>query len=221
MIKRLILALFLIVLSAQIALAETATLSWDANTESDLAGYKVYYGIAPGVYGVPVDVGNVTTHVITGLEAGITYYFAATAYDDSGNESGFSSEVSKSFTGPILTASLAGTVIDFSANTTPAYYKIEWGDTPGNGYFGEQVLQNTATTFDFASTGLAPKTYLVVVRGFDSADVKILESEVFSIVIEDKTAPTPPTGLTVAELLAQVIEQNKTMIALLQTLVDR
>ncbi len=76
--------------------SSTATLSWDANSESDLAGYKVYLGTASGVYGTPADVGNVTTFQIVNFSQGQTYYFPVTAYDSSGNESGFSNEVSKS-----------------------------------------------------------------------------------------------------------------------------
>lgn len=74
----------------------TATLSWAPNTDSDLAGYKVYVGTSSGAYGIPLDVGNVTSYTIGNLTAGTTYYFAVTAYDQSKNESVYSSEVSKS-----------------------------------------------------------------------------------------------------------------------------
>lgn len=79
--------------------AGRAVLTWDQNTESDLAGYKVYMGTASGQYGPPVDVGLTATpqaprHVIEPLADG-TYYFVVTAYDQSGNESGFSNEDSK------------------------------------------------------------------------------------------------------------------------------
>ena len=73
----------------------TAKLTWDANTESDLAGYKVYAGTASGAFGPPVDVGNVTTFDVINLQGGKTYYFAVTAYN-SADESGYSNEVSKS-----------------------------------------------------------------------------------------------------------------------------
>jgi hypothetical protein len=75
--------------------SSTAFLSWDANTEEDLAGYKVYIGTASRAYGPPVDVGNVTSFKVLNLVRAQTYYFAVTAYDTSGNESGYSTEVSK------------------------------------------------------------------------------------------------------------------------------
>lgn len=74
----------------------SATLTWAANTESDLAGYNVYVGTASGAYGPPVNVGVVTSHTVGNLQLGTTYYFAVTAYDVNGNESVRSSEVSKS-----------------------------------------------------------------------------------------------------------------------------
>jgi hypothetical protein len=61
---------------------------------TDLAGYYIYYGTASGVYGQSIKVGNVTTYSLTGLVQGQTYYIAATAYDTSNNQSGFSNEVS-------------------------------------------------------------------------------------------------------------------------------
>jgi hypothetical protein len=69
-------------------------LTWDPNTEPDLAGYKLYVGTASGVYTTTIDVGNMTTHTVAGLQPGATYYFVVTAYNTSGLESGFSNEVS-------------------------------------------------------------------------------------------------------------------------------
>ena len=78
---------------AGIAQAATVQVTWNPNTEEDLAGYKIYYGTASGVYGDPIDVGNVTGHVMEITpQHGATYYFALTAYDTSGNESGYSDE---------------------------------------------------------------------------------------------------------------------------------
>lgn len=60
-------------------------MAWDANTESDLAGYRIYYGIvSPEEHSV--DIGNMTTYTLTGLTKGQKYYIAATAYDTSNNE---------------------------------------------------------------------------------------------------------------------------------------
>ncbi len=73
--------------------AGSATVSWDANPEPDLAGYKIYYGKDSGNYQNQVYVGNVTDYRLTGLKEGERYYFAVTALDFSGNESTLSDEV--------------------------------------------------------------------------------------------------------------------------------
>lgn len=75
------------------------TISWDANTEPDLAGYKVYVGRTSHIYGSlgsPINVGNVTSYELTLNDSG-AWFFAVTAYDSSANESGFSTEVTKNF----------------------------------------------------------------------------------------------------------------------------
>ena len=55
------------------------TLMWNANTETDLAGYTVQYGTTSGNPSTSIDVGNVTSRAITGLQAGTTYYFRVVA----------------------------------------------------------------------------------------------------------------------------------------------
>ena len=78
----------------------TATLAWDAVQATALSGYRIYYGTSSGSYsqsyGNGLTVGrDVTAYMVTGLRSGTTYYFAVTAFDNSGNESGYSEEASK------------------------------------------------------------------------------------------------------------------------------
>ncbi|MFV1975927.1 MAG: fibronectin type III domain-containing protein [Candidatus Scalindua sp.] len=69
------------------------TISWNANTEPDLAGYKVHYGISSGNYDTNADIGNETSYALSNLASGVTYYITVTAYDSSGNESVYSDEL--------------------------------------------------------------------------------------------------------------------------------
>jgi len=102
---RLLLTGLLLALPVPAALAVDASFSWLPNTESTLAGYKIHYGTASRTYTQSVDIGNPGPSAdgrvhgtVTGLSAGTTYYFAATAYDINGIESDFSQEVSLSVT---------------------------------------------------------------------------------------------------------------------------
>ena len=79
-----------------------AILSWVAPTTNEdgtplttLAGYKIYYGTAPGVYTSSENVGAVNSFRVHGLTRGRTYYFTVTAYDASGSESAYAATVSK------------------------------------------------------------------------------------------------------------------------------
>ncbi|MHC4269004.1 MAG: fibronectin type III domain-containing protein, partial [Planctomycetota bacterium] len=65
---------------------------WNQNTESDLAGYKIYIGPSSGNYNNVNDVGNQTNYTIQNLILGQTYYVAVTAYDALNNESSYSAE---------------------------------------------------------------------------------------------------------------------------------
>jgi len=78
--------------------AASVTLRWQANSEPDIAGYNLYYGTASRDYGPPIPTGNTTSYTVDNLDEGRTYYFALTALDTSGNESGYSSEISANAT---------------------------------------------------------------------------------------------------------------------------
>jgi hypothetical protein len=73
--------------SAQLSLA------WDPNSESDINGYRIYYGTVSNNYSHMIDVGSQTSCTLNDLVPGETYYIAATAYDTLGNESTFSEEI--------------------------------------------------------------------------------------------------------------------------------
>jgi hypothetical protein len=71
----------------------TAYLTWLANTESDVAGYRVYISDCAGGPSCPYDpVGQTdgTTFAVGSLANGETRYFAVAAYDRAGNESALS-----------------------------------------------------------------------------------------------------------------------------------
>jgi hypothetical protein len=79
----------------------TATLSWAPPTQNtdgsplvDLAGYMIYWGSAPGTYTHSARLPNagLTSYVVENLASDTIYYFATTAYNGRGLESGFSNE---------------------------------------------------------------------------------------------------------------------------------
>jgi hypothetical protein len=88
------LLIILLTISLSAARAASVELEWDPNTDPQLAGYKIYWGPSSGNYTSSKKVGNTTVYTVTGLNEGQTYYFAATAYDAAGTESGFSNQVS-------------------------------------------------------------------------------------------------------------------------------
>jgi len=79
---------------------QSTVLTWNPSPDTNVVGYKLYYGTACQVYTTNLVVGNVTNITIHGLAAGTTYYFAATSYDAAGDESAFSNEASYAVPNP-------------------------------------------------------------------------------------------------------------------------
>jgi hypothetical protein len=71
----------------------SVNLSWNASTSS-VAGYNIYRGIAPGRYSkINSTLDSNTAYTDNTVVAGTTYYYAATAVNSSGVESGYSTPV--------------------------------------------------------------------------------------------------------------------------------
>ena len=107
-----ILALTLLLISSGICLAATnVSFRWDANTEADLEGYRIYRSTSSGTGYVLK--GTVLAPATEFTDLNIpdgTYFWVATAFDTNGNESGYSNE---------LTASL-----DSTAPVPPQHFTI-------------------------------------------------------------------------------------------------
>jgi hypothetical protein len=87
---------------------QSVVASWAPSPDSAVTGYKIYYGGSSGNYTNFIVAGNVTNSTISGLAGGTTYYFACTAVNGNGGESGFSTEVS--YTVPPAPITLATTM---------------------------------------------------------------------------------------------------------------
>jgi len=117
MIRQFFMVLAILLIAVSTAQAAQVTLAWDPNTEKDLAGYRIYMSGTSARYDkaaqkaadIPAGTEQVTIDVQP--EDGRTVYFVATAYDQAGNESGFSNEIS-------------WTVPDHQAPAEPSMLKI-------------------------------------------------------------------------------------------------
>jgi fibronectin type 3 domain-containing protein len=75
-----------------IAAAGSVELTWERNTEADLAGYRVYRATGDGAFEKLDDV-QVPAYSDRKVEAGKTYRYALSAVDQAGNESARSAAV--------------------------------------------------------------------------------------------------------------------------------
>jgi hypothetical protein len=132
--------------------AHAVTLTWDASTGGNVAGYRVYYGAGSRNYTNNLNVANQTAAAVTGLRPGIQYFFSVVAYNTWGIESEFSNEIS--FTEPslnlppTLNSISAVTIAEDSAARTVSLAGITSGSASEN-----QTLVVTASS---SNTGLIP-----------------------------------------------------------------
>lgn len=200
--------------------AGSATLTWNANGESDLAGYKIYYDTASHVGNCPagfggnvVNVGNVTTYAFNNLTAGQTYYFQVAAYDTSNNQSACSSQVSKTIpaadvTAPVTTATPAGgtytsaQTVTLNANESATIYYTMDGSVP--------TASSTVYAYPLSVSSSATVKYFAKDTAGNSEAVKT-QIYTLNIAVTDASAPSIPTNFVATAVSASQINLNWTV----------
>lgn len=161
----------------------SVVLSWGASTDAGVVGYQIFVGQASGNYSISMNVGLVSSLVITGLVSGTTNYFAVREFNAAWNESDMSSEVHWLVpmpTDPVTTNSIsqstavvspppplnAVTGLYFTTNAANvSNVTLGWTPSIDAGVTGYQVLsgkksgsysltQNVATVSSLVFTGL-------------------------------------------------------------------
>jgi hypothetical protein len=194
-----LLLLFALGVTAQ---AQSVTLAWDAVTDDNLAGYRVYQGLASGSYALAPNLGNVTQTTLSGLTPGLTYYFACTAYNSNNLESDFSSEVIYTVTNPAPVLTLTSPA-DGASFTLPTTINLAASVTP-NGHTITKVqflmdgtLVNEATTspYTFALANATVGVHsLSASASYDSGSTAASQNTPLVTVLAAKS----PSGLTFA-----------------------
>jgi len=185
-------------------------LQWDPNTEPDLAGYKVYYGIDGLANHAHLDVSNQTVATISGLDPANNYSFAVTAYNSSGLESSYSNIVtalelvppSVSITNPSNNAKISNTVVvRADASDNVGVTMVE--------FYVNGILKSTDTAepyqYSWDILTIAPGIYSITAMAYDAAgNVGLTSSSVN--VVKDVTPPvisysSPLQGSSVSGML--------------------
>lgn len=86
--------LSVVTLFAQRTQGAEVTLAWNPSGDTTVTGYKLYWSTQPGQYALLSDVGSSTSEIVSNLQTGSTYYFAATSYNAQKVESPYSNEAS-------------------------------------------------------------------------------------------------------------------------------
>jgi hypothetical protein len=184
-------------------IATSLQVTWNAVTDSALAGYNVYWGTASGVYGTPASVTSGTLYDISNVQAGTTYYVAVSAYDTSGNVSALSTPVSITVPAADTTPPTGTVTINSGAtSTTSTAVTLTLSATDNSGTVAGMEFSNDGTTWS-SQVAYATSYPWTLSSGFGTKTVyaKFVDpSGNWSSVVSDSIQlvdTTPPTGSVV------------------------
>lgn len=197
--KNILLSIALIFLALPVY-GQGILVSWDANSEEDLMGYKVYFGHSTGVYSIPIDVGNVTSYQIPNVPEAVPYFVVVTAYDVAGNESGFSQEafietpdiVPATPGAPTVTVGTKSLVLNWASISGAVGYKVYVG-TVSKAY-GTPIDVGNVTSYTISNLEDS-KTYYTAITAYDNSEGNTesgMSAEVTGTT-NDTTPPNPPS----------------------------
>ena len=199
----------------QSAYAYGVSINWNKNSESDVAGYKVYYGTATHNYQNMLDVGPFTAAVIDGLSGGVTYYFAVTAYDTLGNESGVSQEVLATMpTAPVISCSTTSLTNSCAQGNNASSRTLQvWNSGTGTLNYNASTNQSWITcaqpsgsstgisdkktlSFNYSASNLAPGVYTATITISSSGASNTPQTIPVTLTVLPPTIAPSPTSLT-------------------------
>jgi hypothetical protein len=165
-----------------------------------------------------MSLGNVTTYTVTNLSDGVTYYFALTARNGTGVESGYSNEViyapavsqftlTVSTTGsgsgtvtnsPTGTAFIAGTLVSLTAAAAANSVFTGWSGACSGTANPCSVTMNANTT---VTAAFSFKTYTITASAGSNGTISPSGSVNVNYGVSQTYAITPATGFNVANVL--------------------
>lgn len=166
----------IIVAGFEKARATDVSLAWDASSSSGAAGYYVYYGTTSGFYSYKVDAGDTTSVTLTDLIPGVTYYIAATSYDENEDESSFSSELS--YTVPVDSSS-ALTLTMMSGPSAGGPASLQFQAQTGHWY----EIQATTDFVNWASVWQSAVATIDASMQFTDPDAGLYSSRFYRLVL--------------------------------------
>ena len=166
------------------AQAAEVTIAWDPPTRcsdgsdlTDLAGYRVYSGVASRTYDACEDVGVGTSVTVSNLRAGVAHYFTVTCYSGGGVESIYSDEVTwvtNELAPPVVSSGPAGVSVTEPASA--AFSVTVSGDGPLTYQwrrYGVPIGGSTSPSYEIAATDASAD---------DGAEFDVVVSNPYGIV---------------------------------------
>lgn len=210
----------ILLLSVVSAMADSLTITWEPNTEPDLAGYFVYYGTKDRPHGNRIDVGRQTQYFIQTLKPGETYYVSVTAVDTAHNESVFIEQIAVTIkytliplaeAGPDRKMLCAGSPVPIGGNPSGlgghgGPYSFSWtpvtgldNPTAANPNAAPQATTTYTVTVTETATGFSAKDSVIVnVPATGWAVAHIVDADDVVVGLNQSTAPRNNRGLALS-----------------------
>ncbi len=193
------------------------TLTWSPNTESDLAYYKIYrsqaHGFVPGAKdSLAIVFKPASSYNDQAVINGQTYYYRISAVDNSGNESGFSNEVSAT-----PKANKPTMPKNFHATAGDQKVTLSWSQNPESDLSHYQIYRSQLQGFipaitDTLAMVLYPDNNYIdteVINGLtyyyriSAVNVASDESDYSA-----EASATPQAGITIPNIVVSALEHN-------------
>jgi len=194
--------------ATRVRASQTLEFSWSDSFDPNIVSHNVYCGTQSGVYGYPVNVPDLVTPLLPGFEDGSTNYFAVSAVDVFGNESGLSSEVVFTVPPPASlglqaqAATDAFAAVQLSWSPSPEFdvygYFVQYGTQSGVYTSAQEFAYTTAGTIYGLASGttyyfvIAPIDYAGGIEAFATNEVQYVAPGLAPVVLTAQPAANLP-----------------------------